>query len=166
MSDDELHWEPAPGANSAATVVKHLAGNMRSRWTDFLTSDGEKDFRDREGEFTADAAAGDVVRLRWIRGWDTLEGALASLTEADLGRTVYIRNQGHSVLEAILRQLSHYHYHVGQLVYVAKVLRGEQWRSLSIPRGGSAAYNADHFASAPRRTHFTDEWLDADAGSG
>ena len=159
LADDELHWEPAPGANSAATIVKHLAGNMHSRWTDFLATDGEKPSRDREGEFTADAAEGAVVRMRWTRGWAILEGALAPLSEADLARTVLIRNQAHTVQEALLRQLSHYPYHVGQLVYVAKVLRGDAWRSLSIPRGGSEAYNAQRFAGPRAGGHFTDEWV-------
>lgn len=159
VTDEQLHWQPSPESNSLATIVKHMAGNMLSRWTDFLTSDGEKPWREREAEFDTDQATRAEVLARWEAGWQCLFGALDGLTEADLARTIYIRNQGHSVVEAINRQLAHYPYHVGQLVYVARVAAGAAWQSLSIPRGNSAAYNAEKFAQPPHRAHFTDEKL-------
>lgn len=159
VTDEQLIWQPNPVSNSLATIVKHLAGNMRSRWTDFLTADGEKPWRAREAEFDNDLASRAEVLAHWEAGWQCLFAALDALTEADLDRTIYIRNQGHSVTEAINRQLAHYPYHVGQLVYVARLAVGEAWQSLSIPRGNSAAYNAEKFARPPHREHFTDEKL-------
>ena len=165
LDADQLHWEPVPGGNSVATLAKHLAGNMRSRFVDFLTADGEKPTRDREGEFAADAAAPEVVRMRWERGWAAVFAALDEVDRAGLRdpdgqeRIVYIRAKGHTVTEALLRQLCHYGYHVGQMVLLARMLLGDAWESLSIPRGGSAAYNAASFAAGPRREHFTEEFL-------
>lgn len=158
LRDEDLFWQPNAESNSIATIVKHLWGNMRSRWTDFLTSDGEKDWRDRESEFDNDPADAGLLRARWNEGWDLLLHTLRTLTEDDLSKTVYIRNQGHTVLEAINRQLAHYPYHVGQIVYIGK-LRAAHWSSLSIPRGGSQAFNADKFAQPKQRGHFTDEFL-------
>lgn len=159
VSDAQLHWQPTAESNSLATIVKHLAGNMLSRWTDFLTADGEKPWRTREAEFDSDQAGRAEVLARWEAGWQCLFAALDGLTEADLGRTIYIRNQGHSVTEAINRQLAHYPYHVGQLVFLARMQAGAAWQSLSIPRGNSAAYNAEKFARPPHQEHFTDELL-------
>ncbi|GAA4504970.1 DUF1572 domain-containing protein [Hymenobacter ginsengisoli] len=159
VTDEQLHWQPSAESNSLATIVKHMAGNMLSRWTDFLTTDGEKPWREREAEFDEDQASRAEVLARWEAGWQCLFGALDGLTEADLARTIYIRNQGHSVTEAINRQLAHYPYHVGQLVFIARLAAGEAWQSLSIPRGNSAAYNAEKFAQPPHRAHFTDEKL-------
>lgn len=159
VSDDQLFWQPNAACNSLATIVKHLAGNMLSRWTDLLTTDGEKPWRAREAEFANDLASRAAVLAAWEAGWQCLFTALDALTAADLDRTVYIRHQGHSVVEAINRQLAHYPYHVGQLLLMGKLLRGEAWQSLSIPRGDSAAYNAEKFAQAPHQAHFTDEYL-------
>jgi hypothetical protein len=159
VPDAQLTWQPTAASNSLATIVKHLSGNMLSRWTDFLTTDGEKPWRTREAEFDNDLRTRAEVLAAWEAGWGCLLGALARLTPADLDRTIYIRHQGHSETEAINRQLAHYPYHVGQLVFLARLVAGEAWQSLSIPRGSSAAYNADKFAQPTHMEHFTDEYL-------
>ncbi len=132
----------APGnGNSIATLIQHISGNFLSRFTDFLTADGEKPWRDRESEFAARPAAREDLRSSWDSGWKALEGALASLTDADLGRSVTIRGQPLSVREALHRSLAHVSYHVGQMVMLGRSLSGDQWRFLSIPPGMSAEYN-------------------------
>jgi hypothetical protein len=140
-ADDQLGSVIAAGANSIAAIVWHVSGNLASRFTDFLTSDGEKPWRDRESEF----ARRDVPRAelleKWEQGWAILLGALADLTDADLEREVTIRGVGLSVIDALTRSLAHASYHVGQIVFLAKTLRGGDWQSLSIPPGMSAAYN-------------------------
>lgn len=154
--DAKLNWQPDPNSNSIAIIVQHLAGNMRSRWTDFLNSDGEKPWRNREAEFEGGYENREALLEDWESGWKCLFDSLNSLTENDLERIVYIRNEGHTVLEAINRQLAHYPYHVGQIVYLGRMLAGENWRSLSIPKGGSEAFNAARFAQEKQRKHFTD----------
>src|SRR5689334_5574134 len=129
-----------PEANSLALLMKHMAGNMRSRWTDFLTSDGEKPDRDRDGEFEEEKDSPASVRARWEEGWARLFAAIEPLTAADLDRTITIRGEPHSVLQALQRQLTHYAYHVGQIVFLAKHLAGPAWKSLSIPRGKSKEF--------------------------
>ncbi len=128
-------------SNSIAILVKHLAGNMRSRWTDFLTSDGEKPGRDRDSEFEAPPKSRDEVLELWESGWQITFDALAPLTDADLSRTVTIRGEAHSVMQTIHRQVAHYSYHVGQIVYLAKHFAGQDWNALTIPRRKSAEYN-------------------------
>lgn len=143
VRDEELFRAPDDEANSIAVIVKHLAGNMRSRWTDFLTTDGEKPDRNRDQEFIIDAGTTrEQAMAWWEQGWACAFGALDSLRPEDLGRPVYIRGEEHSVLQAINRQLAHYAYHVGQIVFLARQFRGREWKSLSIPRGQSAAHNA------------------------
>ena len=140
--DAQFFAAPGPGDNSLAVIVKHVAGNMLSRWTDFLTSDGEKPGRDRDTEFTVlpqDTRAG--LQQQWERGWATLFAAFEPLSLADLDRTVTIRGEPLSVLQAINRQLTHYSYHVGQIVYLAKHHCGTAWRTLSIAPGASAQFN-------------------------
>ena len=159
LPDDALFWQPSPASNSIAMIVKHLGGNMLSRWTDLLTTDGEKPGRQREAEFDNSLQTKAEVLAHWQAGWQCLHAALAALTEADLSREVFIRNQGHTILEAINRQLAHYPYHVGQIVFIGKLLRDAQWESLSIPKGTSAAYNAAKFAQPPHTEHFTAELL-------
>lgn len=156
LTDEELHWQYNADTNSVATIVKHLWGNMRSRWTDLLTTDGEKPWRDREAEFDNDIRTRIEMISKWEEGWACLFAALDGLTDADLGRMVHIRNEGHTVLEAINRQLAHYPYHVGQIVHIGKMLRSTDWKSLSIPRGGSQAFNAEKFDKPRHRGHFTD----------
>lgn len=141
LTDDEVRRPLVPGTNSIAVIVKHMGGNMRSRWTDFLTSDGEKPDRNREREFVDDFASRAEMQAYWESGWQALFAALEPLTDTDLARTVTIRGEPHSVIHAIHRQLDHYAYHVGQIVLVARILAGDRWRHLSIPPGGSEAYN-------------------------
>jgi hypothetical protein len=141
VTDEQLFAALDSESNSIAIIVKHLAGNMRSRWTDFLTSDGEKPDRDRDSEFVdAPATRNDLMRL-WEAGWNCVFTALEPLSDDDLGRQITIRGQAHSVMQAINRQVAHYAGHVGQIVLLAKHFRQGQWRSLSIPRGKSAEFN-------------------------
>jgi hypothetical protein len=141
VADAQLFAVLDSEANSIAIVVKHLAGNMRSRWSDFLTTDGEKPTRDRDSEFVAPAATREALLSEWENGWTTMFGALESLTDADLVRTITIRGEAHSVMQAINRQLAHYPYHVGQIVMLAKHFASDHWQSLSVPRNQSAEFN-------------------------
>lgn len=143
-------------SNSVAIIVKHLSGNMLSRWTDFLNSDGEKDWRERENEFQNDIQSKSQLMEIWDKGWACLLNALEELDAEDLNKEIFIRNQGHTVVQAINRQLAHYPYHIGQIVFIGKMVLGENWKSLSIPRGSSQAYNTDKFAQPKRTEHFTD----------
>lgn len=142
MRDDELLAPLGEEDNSVALIVKHLWGNMRSRWRDFLTADGEKPDRNRDAEFELEpGATRDTVTRWWEEGWRCVFDALDPLGPADLARTVHIRGEPHSVLQAINRQVAHYSYHVGQIVLLAKHARGEEWKTLSIAKGGSQAFN-------------------------
>lgn len=159
LTDEQLFFQYNDESNSIALIVKHMWGNMLSRWTDFMTTDGEKEWRNRDAEFENDIQSRTQLLERWNRGWQCLFDALDQLTENDLDKTVYIRNQGHSVMEAINRQLAHYPYHVGQIVFIGKMLCNAEWKSLSIPKGKSQAYNHEKFASEKHSAHFTDEFL-------
>jgi hypothetical protein len=128
-------------ANSIAVIVKHMAGNMRSRWTDFLTTDGEKPNRNRDSEFEDPPATRAALLALWESGWACLFSALQPLTDADLSRTITIRGEAHSVMQAVNRQLAHYPHHVGQIVLLAKHFACDHWQSLSVPRRGSAEFN-------------------------
>ena len=134
VTDAELNTLIDPEANSIALIVKHMAGNMKSRWTDFLTADGEKPDRNRDGEFVQPPATREELMALWENGWDYVWRALGPLEEEDLTRTVTIRGEAHSVMQAINRQIAHYAYHVGQIVLLAKHFRSDVWRSLSIPK--------------------------------
>ena len=158
IPDEKLFWQANENSNSIATIVKHLWGNMLSRWTDFLTTDGEKEWRDRDAEFENDIDTKQELLEKWNEGWKILLDTLASLKEEDLEKTIYIRNQGHTVLEAINRQLAHYPYHIGQIVFIGKI-NAEHWNSLSIPKGNSKQYNANKFSKPQEKGHFTDEYL-------
>ncbi len=142
VSDEALFATLDDESNSIAIIVKHLAGNMRSRWTDFLTSDGEKPDRDRDSEFEAPPKTRGEMLAMWESGWQLAFDALAPLTDADLSRTAYIRGEAHSVLQTIHRQVAHYSYHIGQIVYLAKHFAGPDWNALTIPRHKSGEYNA------------------------
>ncbi|HXX19152.1 MAG TPA: DUF1572 domain-containing protein [Candidatus Acidoferrum sp.] len=140
--DDSLTATLDPESNSIAIIVKHLAGNMRSRWTDFLTSDGEKPDRNRDVEFELPPQTRAEILALWESAWKIVFDSLAPLTDADLGRTVRIRGERHSVMQAINRQIAHYAYHIGQIVYIAKHFTSDRWKSLSVPRGKSSEFNA------------------------
>ncbi len=156
LTDEELFRDDAAGSNSVAVIVKHLAGNMKSRWTDFLTTDGEKPWRNRDQEFIADFADRAALEAAWAEGWAVLENAINGLEPEHLSTIVYIRNEGHTVAEALNRQLAHYAYHVGQIVLLGKQMKGAEWQSLSIPRGDSKKYNAGKFAEEKGVRNFID----------
>ena len=140
-TDEALFVELDPEANSIALIVKHMAGNMRSRWTDFLTTDGEKPDRNRDSEFVAPPATRKELLDLWEDGWSRVFQALEPLSDADLERTVMIRGEAHSVMQAINRQVAHYAHHVGQIVFLSKHLAHDHWQSLSVPRNRSAEFN-------------------------
>jgi Protein of unknown function (DUF1572) len=140
LSEEEIHWTYNNESNSVAVIVKHLSGNMDSRWTDFLTSDGEKEYRNRDEEFIDDIFSKSKLTIVWEKGWKTLIDTLSGLSEQDLLKNIYIRGESHLVLEAIERQMAHYAYHVGQIVYIGKQLKDNKWESLSIPKGKSEEY--------------------------
>jgi hypothetical protein len=145
VNDADINYTPNEESNSLALIVKHLHGNMLSRWTDFLNSDGEKDSRKRDAEFEGALRDKKELLELWEEGWACLFTALEALKEEDLPKTIYIRKEAHTVLEAINRQLSHYPYHVGQMVYLGKMIRKGAWRSLSIPKGQSEQFNKEKF---------------------
>lgn len=141
VSDEELFRAIDAESNSIALIMKHMYGNMRSRWTDFLTTDGEKPDRRRDSEFLVEGEDRRTVTERWESGWQTVFDALAPLTPEDLMREVMIRREPHTVVRAINRQISHYGQHVGQIVFLAKHLKSADWKTLSIPRGQSETFN-------------------------
>ncbi len=160
LTDEQLFWKFNAESNSIAMLINHLAGNMRSRWTNFLHSDGEKEWRNRDAEFAESGLKTRKELMKyWTSGWQCLFDALASVGSEDLGRIVFIRNQGHTVMEAINRQLAHYPYHIGQIVMIGKMMCNTEWESLSIPRGSSNEYNRVKFSNEKHIEHFTDEIL-------
>jgi Protein of unknown function (DUF1572) len=140
VSDEQLFLTLDEESNSIAVIVKHMAGNMRSRWTDFLTSDGEKPGRDRDAEFSNPPATREALLELWEDGWQCVLGTLESLSDADLSRTITIRGEAHSVMQAINRQVAHYPYHCGQILFLAKHHCSGHWRVLSVPLGKSAEF--------------------------
>jgi len=171
LEPEQLFISVNDDTNSIANIVKHLSGNMLSRWTDFLTTDGEKEWRNRDSEFdshydgTRELARQNAVNDKeellkiWNKGWDCFFEALNSLKSEQLESTIYIRNEGHTVIEAINRQLAHYPYHIGQIVFYAKMLNKTEWDSLSIPKNKSNSYNADKFSKEKSIKNFTDDEL-------
>ncbi len=157
VADEKLFFQPTEDSNSIAIIVQHMAGNMLSRWTDFLTTDGEKDWRNRDAEFETNITNRQEMLEYWNKGWNCLFDAINSLTETDLEKTIYIRNEGHTVVEAINRQLAHYPYHVGQIIFLAKMLSTNEWKSLSIPKNKSQDYNQDKFSKEKGDAFFTDK---------
>ena len=141
LEEKDLHFQASSESNSIAVIVQHMAGNMLSRWTNFLTEDGEKEWRRRDDEFEIHQYSKQQVIDLWQKGWDCFLQALASLKDDDLLKTVYIRQEPLTVIDAINRQLAHYPYHIGQIVFIGKMIRDEGWKNLSIPKGRSQAYN-------------------------
>ena len=141
VTDEQLFAVLDDEANSIAIIVKHMTGNMRSRWTNFLTSDGEKPDRNRDSEFVDPPSTREALMAEWENGWARVFAALEPLTDAELARTVTIRGEPHSVMQAINRQLAHYPHHVGQIVLLAKHFASDHWQSLSVPRNRSAEFN-------------------------
>lgn len=166
LEPEQLFFSANDDTNSIFIIVKHLHGNMLSRWTDFLTTDGEKPTRNRDGEFIEDTSSSlsvsekkDNLLKLWEEGWTCLFNAISSLTPEQLSQIVYIRNEGQTIVEAINRQLCHYAYHVGQIVFYAKMLKKTDWESLSIPKNKSKDYNADKFSKDKSIKNFTDDEL-------
>jgi uncharacterized damage-inducible protein DinB len=150
LPDEKLHVPLDGNTNSIAVIMKHIAGNLLSRWTDFLTTDGEKPWRNRDAEFVNSFTSRDELEAYWERGWACLLEALKSLSADDLTRTVSIRGEPHSAPLAIQRSLGHTCYHVGQIVQVARILAGDKWETLTIPRGGSEQFNRQHWGQSGR----------------
>ena len=157
LSFDDMLWQSNADSNSVSILTKHLVGNMLSRWTIFLTEDGEKEWRNRDDEFISNFDSKEAIIASWESGWFCLFKAIRPLTTEDLESIIYIRNGGHTVTEAINRQLAHYAYHIGQIVFLGKLLKGENWKSLSIPKGDSKKYNKDKFSKEKGKRHFTDD---------
>ena len=157
MPDEALFWQYNEESNSIAVIMAHISGNMRSRFTDFLTADGEKPWRNRDDEFEPNAGNRQDLMDAWNAGWECLLETLGSLTAGQLEEMVYIRNDGHTVVEAINRQLAHYPYHIGQMIYLAKMIANERWESLSIARNQSNEYNSRKFSQEQSKRHFTDD---------
>lgn len=141
LSDADLHFQPNEESNSIAIIIQHTAGNMISRWTDFLTSNGEKEWRNRDTEFEEQNLTRQQLTDYWQKGWDCCLNTLNALTEDDLLKTIYIRSEGLLVVDAINRQLAHYPYHVGQIIYAAKLIKNSNWQNLSIAKGNSDVFN-------------------------
>jgi hypothetical protein len=157
---EQLFVRVTDDSNSIATIVKHIWGNMLSRWTDFLTTDGEKPARDRDAEFENDITTKDELLIRWHAAWSCLFNALDSIEADQLSQIIYIRNEGHTVIEAINRQLAHYPYHIGQIIYAAKLLKKSNWESLSIPKNSSKQYNNEKFSKDKVIKNFTNDELE------
>lgn len=146
LTEDDLHFRPNAESNSIAIIIQHMAGNMLSRWTDFLNADGEKDWRSRDAEFEEQHLTKQQLLDQWQKGWDCCLDTLNSLTEEDLLKTIYIRSEGLVAIDAINRQFAHYPYHVGQIIHLAKSIKNENWQSLSIAKGHSEQYNQQMIA--------------------
>ncbi len=157
LSEAEINWIPNDEGNSIATIVKHLSGNMLSRWTNLFHEDGEKSWRNRDHEFINEERPKNAVLSDWNTGWDCFFNTFNQLSESDLHTIIYIRNEGHTVLEALNRQLAHYAYHVGQLVFIGKLIKNTDWKSLSITKGKSTDFNALKFSNKKSKTHFTED---------
>jgi uncharacterized protein DUF1572 len=141
LEEKDFHFQPNEASNSIAIIIQHMAGNMLSRFTNFLTEDGEKEWRKRDAEFDEQQLSKEKLIEHWENGWQVVFDALQSLTENDLLKTIYIRNEPLSVVDAVNRQLAHYPHHTGQIVYIGKIIRDDKWKSLSIPKGQSAIFN-------------------------
>ncbi len=163
LNEEQILRSPQPESNSIAIIVNHLHGNMKSRWTDFLTTDGEKPWRNRDQEFEDLIRDRQQLRQKWDQGWKALLDSLNDLTPDDVNREVLISNQKHKVYEAINRQLAHYAYHVGQIVFLGKMIKGTEWQSLSIPKGQSQDFNKEKFDKGIHGGHFTQEFMDEDS---
>ncbi len=157
LEANDLYFKYHADQNSIDTIIKHMAGNMKSRWTNIFEEDGEKPWRNRDDEFENTGLDRTRLLSLWEEGWDVLFGTLEKLKGEDLEKIIYIRNQGHTVFEAINRQLCHYSYHVGQICFMAKSMKGEAFESLSIPKNQSESYNNQRFKKGKERKHFTED---------
>lgn len=147
LSDQDLFWKYDDEMNSIAIIVNHLSGNMKSRFTDFLTTDGEKSWRHRDSEFEDEITSREQMIEKWNEGWRILFGALKSISTDNINTIIYIRNEPHTIMDAVNRQLTHYAYHIGQIVFIGRMIKGDSWQTLSIAKGKSAEFNASLFNS-------------------
>lgn len=159
LDEEQLFILVNEDTNSIATIIKHMVGNMISRWTDFLTSDGEKEWRNRDAEFENTTNSKEELLEIWNKGWDCFFKAIEELKPEQLSQIIYIRNEGQTALDAINRQLAHYPYHIGQIVFYAKMLKKSEWTSLTIPKNKSNSYNVEKFSKEKINKHFTDDEL-------
>ena len=159
LEENQLFITQNEDTNSIAAIMHHMYGNMISRWTDFLTTDGEKEWRNRDAEFEPIQQSKEELLLNWEKGWSCLFAAINSLKPHQLDEIIYIRNEGHTVIEALNRQLAHYPYHIGQIVFYAKMLKKSEWTSLSIPKNKSSNYNINKFSKEKSIKNFTDDEL-------
>lgn len=157
LEPQQIFFSANDDTNSIAVIIKHLAGNMHSRWTDFLTTDGEKEWRNRDSEFEEILTTKEEIMHVWDNSWACFFEALNSLQPHQLSDIIYIRNEGHTVVDALNRQLAHYPYHIGQIVFYAKMIKKSDWKSLSIPKNNSISYNNEKFAQEKRIKNFTDD---------
>ncbi|QHT68124.1 DUF1572 domain-containing protein [Rhodocytophaga rosea] len=157
LDEQDLFWKFNEDSNSIVIIVQHLWGNMMSRWSDFLTSDGEKEWRNRDLEFESVIQTKQELLMKWEEGWNCLFTALDSINKDNFSTIVYIRNQAHSVTDAINRQLAHYSYHIGQMVYIGKMIKSQNWKSLTIPKGKSSDFNQQKFSKGKHGGHFSDD---------
>lgn len=153
IDEKDFDFQPSSESNSIAVIIQHMSGNMLSRWTDFLTTDGEKVWRERDQEFNFHQHSKDELIALWDKGWNCFITALESIQEKDLLKTIYIRGEALTVIDAVNRQLAHYPHHVGQLLYVGKIIKNENWKSLSIPRNKSADYNKSEAIKDPAKKY-------------
>lgn len=157
LDEQDLFYKPDPESNSISIIVHHLSGNMLSRWSGFLIEDGEKTWRNRDKEFQEVLKSKAEVLEAWNNGWNCLMEVIDRLTSEDLLKITYIRNQGHTVIEAINRQLAHYPYHIGQILFLGKMIKKNKWQSLSIPKGKTLGFNAEMFSKPKEIKHYTDD---------
>ena len=157
LTEEELFWQYNEESNSIAVIVHHLWGNMKSRWTDFLTADGEKEWRERDKEFENVIQNKVELLQKWEDGWSFLFQALDSVDASNFEKKVYIRNQAHTIVDAVNRQMCHYASHVGQIMFIGKMLKGTNWKSLSIPKGASKEFNRKKMSEGKHEGHFTDD---------
>lgn len=151
LTDPDFHYQPNAESNSIAIIIQHMAGNMLSRWTNFLTEDGEKEWRQRDDEFEIHQYSKQQLLEQWEKGWNCFFEALAPLSENDLMKTIYIRKEPLTVIDAINRQLAHYPYHIGQIIYIGRIIKGKDWKNLSIPKAQSKAYNSSDKIKDPAK---------------
>jgi len=156
LTKEQLFWQFNDASNSVATLVKHISGNMLSRWTNFLTEDGEKSWRKRDEEFVNSYRTKEEIIADWEKGWQCLFENLHKITPDNSNTIVYVRNEGHTIAEAINRQLCHYSYHIGQIVVIGKMAKNSDWETLSIAKNASKAFNEEKFAQHKSKKHFTD----------
>ncbi|MES1218922.1 MAG: DUF1572 family protein [Bacteroidota bacterium] len=153
LEEKDFHFQPSSESNSIAVIIQHVAGNMLSRWTNFLTEDGEKEWRHRDNEFNIHEYTKKQLIELWEQGWNCFINSLENLHEDDLLKTIYIRQEALTAIDAINRQLAHYPHHIGQILYVGKIIRNENWKSLSIPKGQSEVYNKTEPVKDPAKKY-------------